>query len=652
MVTTVVSKVGVSKTGGPGVLEYTTLASWELNRRGNIVTRDTIEVAEVYGGGSVGVLSLSAGNWTVDADHYIHIRAAAGESHGGTLNVNKAYLSSNTNTLGCEVAYTKVGPGLSIDSFGGNCAITSGVTGSGPITIDGCILRATNALGYGTLYLAGASGSTITVKNCIIMSKFQGVVRVSGNVSVYNCTFFGTGKGLSGVITSQNNYISGGYTGSVSKGANDITTDKSAITASLRNIPCADSTTQVWAEAGSDAYPIPILGLGLVVFDTGSGSKMWGIAGFNGGGIQKVYSSSDGITWTEAGTNAFPVTTYWHTSVVYASKMWSIGGVGGGRKVYSSTNGTTWTEAGTNALPVANYQHSSVVYDAGSGSKMWVIGGAASGGGRKVYSSSDGITWTESGTDALPISLSGHTSVVFDAGSGSKMWVIGGSGSRKVYSSSNGTTWTEAGTNALPNAFSYHTSVVYAGKMWVIGGNVGSEVSSVYYSTDGITWTYAGSNSLPTSSEILASVVYNSKIWSIGGRCGTATYRTVYSYPNTPASVPFQSVTAGSENLRPVVSMANKLLDTGANLTSSGVTTDIIGTARPQNGTFDIGAFENDIPVCWNYTAKFKGSKKLFKASGGGAFPKNLKVPGNIDKSTGRMVDDGIEIDPDNYSVV
>jgi len=114
----------------------------------------------------------------------------------------------------------------------------------------------------------------------------------------------------------------------------------------------------------------------------------------------------------------------------------------------------------------------------------------------------------------------------------------------------------------------------------------------------------------------------------------------------------FQNITVDSENLRPVVSGSNKLLDNGANLTGSGVTTDIIGTARPLFGGFDIGAFENDIPICWNYTARYKNSNKLFKASGCGNFPKSLQVPSNVDTSTGKMVDDGIFISPDKYKIV
>jgi len=101
---------------------------------------------------------------------------------------------------------------------------------------------------------------------------------------------------------------------------------------------------------------------------------------------------------------------------------------------------------------------------------------------------------------------------------------------------------------------------------------------------------------------------------------------------------------------------SSPLKDTGVDLSGGtgeeAVTYDWTGTSRPQGPAFDIGADEYPFtPICWNYTAKFKGSKKLFKTSGGGTFPKNLRVPGNVDKRTGKMIDDGQEIDPDHYEV-
>lgn len=60
----------------------------------------------------------------------------------------------------------------------------------------------------------------------------------------------------------------------------------------------------------------------------------------------------------------------------------------------------------------------------------------------------------------------------------------------------------------------------------------------------------------------------------------------------------------------------------------------------------------NDIPICWNYTAPYRGSSKTYKVSGPGPFPRCLRVPGNVDATKGVMVDDGILIDPDEYEVI
>ena len=56
--------------------------------------------------------------------------------------------------------------------------------------------------------------------------------------------------------------------------------------------------------------------------------------------------------------------------------------------------------------------------------------------------------------------------------------------------------------------------------------------------------------------------------------------------------------------------------------------------------------------ACWNYTAKYKGLQRLYRANGGGLFPKELKVPGSVDISTGVMIDEGIKIDSSDYRII
>ncbi len=60
---------------------------------------------------------------------------------------------------------------------------------------------------------------------------------------------------------------------------------------------------------------------------------------------------------------------------------------------------------------------------------------------------------------------------------------------------------------------------------------------------------------------------------------------------------------------------------------------------------------EQPPPICWNYTAFYRNSKKMYKVSGPGTFPKYLKVPGNVDITRGMMVDNGKLIDPEDYRV-
>ena len=129
---------------------------------------------------------------------------------------------------------------------------------------------------------------------------------------------------------------------------------------------------------------------------------------------------------------------------------------------------------------------------------------------------------------------------------------------------------------------------------------------------------------------------------------GEATAPSLQNIPFTTAT--FLNVTLDTEDLRTLTGSA--LRDVGTDLTSEGVTTDIIGTARPSGSGFDVGPFEsNDIPICWNYTAQYKNSSKLYKASGCGSFPRNLNIPSNVDKSSGKMIDDGDLIDPRRYEV-
>ena len=244
-----ISAVGVGQT-------YTTMASWETAKRGDLTAiahpgyDGYVEVAEIYGGGALVPANLNIG-WTTNATHYIQIRAASGQGHEGYYNTGRACLVTSSYWP-VNVAYTKVGPGLSIQS---TIPVLS-TTGSGNLTVDGCIIQCTI---YDSVYgaISFNNGGTHTVKNCTIeITNPTGYTpainsTISGSqLHVYNCTIinnlhasaYGINASSGVTVTSQNNYFnvpSGRtYMGSAtySKGTNDATSNADAVTTNLRNI--------------------------------------------------------------------------------------------------------------------------------------------------------------------------------------------------------------------------------------------------------------------------------------------------------------------------------------------------------------------------------------------------------------------------------
>ena len=90
---------------------------------------------------------------------------------------------------------------------------------------------------------------------------------------------------------------------------------------------------------------------------------------------------------------------------------------------------------------------------------------------------------------------SGHA-VVHHLG---KMWIIGGgNGSSvysKVYSSSDGKTWTDSGASGDWRARNNHAATAFDGKLWIMGGgsNGASLLNDVLISSDGKTWKQVSS---------------------------------------------------------------------------------------------------------------------------------------------------------------
>ncbi len=167
----------------------------------------------------------------------------------------------------------------------------------------------------------------------------------------------------------------------------------------------------------------------------GRTSYWWWVKGGGSPYTNDVLYSYDGKTWIMATENAGWTPRIHHSAVVFKDKIWVIGGdVGGSDRaggVWYSSDGINWNEvksASASSMTMGRYAHTSVVFD----NKIWVIGGR--GGGNAVWYSSDGITWNQAAMAASWPARSWHTSLVFDDGSGEKMWVIGGNRSGVSYS--------------------------------------------------------------------------------------------------------------------------------------------------------------------------------------------------------------------------
>ena len=309
-------------------------------------------------------------------------------------------------------------------------------------------------------------------------------------------------------------------------------------------------------------------------------SKIWVMGGDDGSNRNDVWSSTDGSTWTEStppgeaskdtdGTDG-SAANWWtarydHTSVVFDSKIWVLGGYDGGNRndVWSSTDGSTWTEStppgeaskdtdGTDGSAAnwwtARWGHTSVVFPPdGNGKKIWVMGGYDGGERNDVWSSPDGATWTEStppnDKDGNPVvknnknwwkARSAHTSVVFDPdGAGKKIWVLGGydGGERNdVWSSDNGQTWTRA-TSALPNRLSSHKMVEYKDRLWSLGGS--SDATKVFLSSASPATGWTAENTLPEAIKQTQAVVFKNRIWLLGGNYDGSTDKVWKMGPGT-----------------------------------------------------------------------------------------------------------------------
>jgi len=210
--------------------------------------------------------------------------------------------------------------------------------------------------------------------------------------------------------------------------------------------------------------------------------KLWVIGGMNLDGsdfvngtfTNEVWSSADGVTWQNVGNAAWPARK--STAVaVYHDALWSFGGATGVNAdgsnktflndVWSSTDGIIWTEV-TPAAPWSPRADAGVeVWN----DELYSIGG---GGHNDVWRSSDGKTWTEVTREAEWHVRYDEGTAVFDG----KLWVFGGyvgdhrNAQNDVWFSEDGRTWTRQDDAAPWSPRSGAHNVVFRDKLWMYSG--------------------------------------------------------------------------------------------------------------------------------------------------------------------------------------
>jgi len=295
-------------------------------------------------------------------------------------------------------------------------------------------------------------------------------------------------------------------------------------------------------------------------------------------------------------------------------------GAAGGSSGYTNTSeqydGTSWSSANLLVGAARGYLAGGGTISAGA-----IFGGEGSGGRTDLTEEYDGTSWSNvnatlqlrsvhggSGqSQNACLTWGGVTTTTYDSATeeyDGTCWSAGGNFLQATgYFGGSGAQSNTISVGALGNT---DLAAVYNGSTWSALANINSTTRQPMTAGDPSSALYAASPYAPQTQ----TEEFNGTSWSNETGLNTARYRA--------------NKTGGSHEAAVIVAG------------NSG------GTSTEE---------WDDVPFCWNYTARYKNSDRLFKSSGPGSYPKSLIVPNNIDKSTGKMIDDGKEIDNDDYKV-
>lgn len=218
----------------------------------------------------------------------------------------------------------------------------------------------------------------------------------------------------------------------------------------------------------------PVTGTKFAVigFDVdGNGSGFWVAVGTS---PALVYSTNDGLTWTNSGVSGLGASC---ASVAYGGGQW-IASSGGLKR---SSDGIHWTPC-TGSIFGPSGEASDIAY----GNGRWVAVGTDQAsspyGGVTIVSSTDGTNWTAAVSGGF-----GTFGTGVDYSPQQDRWVATGLTSPSILVSSDGQTWSAAGVTGAPAGGALN--VTWTGTRWVAVGNL---PDTILWSLDGYTWVPAG----------------------------------------------------------------------------------------------------------------------------------------------------------------
>jgi len=248
-------------------------------------------------------------------------------------------------------------------------------------------------------------------------------------------------------------------------------------------------------------------------------SERWVVGGGYGTGNGNIAWSDDGLEWTlsltSSGENPFGNDGY-AQDIYYEGGLWLAGGkdgADGGKNIWWSNDGKTWTENngqvfGTNTI--------SSCYKIIKGGDLWVaVGIDYDDGTQRAYWSENGKSWT------VGTGLPDRTNTIKAIDYNGSRWVIGGTIITAVettfYYSDDGKDWTVINTpgGSIFGFTSIVEEILYENNIWVACGlNVGTPDEQVWWSENGADWYAAESNPLLNT---CAGLGYHDGLWVVGG---------------------------------------------------------------------------------------------------------------------------------------